>query len=98
MALLTIPDNLTAGVRHACYYDPDVNPTYHHMSVHYNTAVLPARPRKPRDKSKAEAGVPEPWHSAGGPSTLRCTGELRSAELRKTLDEARVELKAVRLT
>ena len=55
--LLTIPDNLRAGVRHACYYDPDVNPTYHHMSVHYNTAVLPARPKKPRDKPKAEAGV-----------------------------------------
>ena len=55
--LLTVPDNLKAGVRHACYYEPDLNPTYHHMAVHYNTAVLPARPAKPRDKAKAEAGV-----------------------------------------
>ena len=54
---LTIPDNLKAGVRHACYYDPDLNPTYHEMAVHYGTAVLPARPGKPRDKPKVEAGV-----------------------------------------
>jgi hypothetical protein len=54
---LTIPDNLKAGVRHPCYYEPDINPTYHEMAVHYGTAVLPARIRKPRDKAKAEAGV-----------------------------------------
>lgn len=54
---LTVPDNLKAGVRHACYYDPDLNPTYHDMSVHYGTAILPTRPVKPRDKAKAEAGV-----------------------------------------
>jgi transposase len=54
---LTVPDNLKAGVRHACYYEPDLNPTYHELAVHYGTAVLPARIRKPRDKAKAEAGV-----------------------------------------
>ncbi len=54
---LTVPDNLKAGVRHACYYEPDLNPTYHELAVHYGTAVLPARVRKPRDKAKAEAGV-----------------------------------------
>jgi transposase len=54
---LTVPDNLKAGVRHPCYYEPDLNPTYHEMAVHYGTAVLPARIRKPRDKAKAEAGV-----------------------------------------
>jgi transposase len=54
---LIVPDNLKSGVRHACYYEPDVNPTYHELAVHYGTAVLPARKRKPRDKAKAEAGV-----------------------------------------
>lgn len=54
---LTVPDNLKAGVRHACYYDPDVNPTYLEMSVHYGTAILPTRPVKPRDKAKVEQGV-----------------------------------------
>ncbi len=54
---LTVPDNLKSGVRHACYYDPDINPTYHEMAVHYGTAILPTRPVKPRDKAKVEAGV-----------------------------------------
>jgi transposase len=54
---LTVPDNLKAGVRQACYYEPDVNPTYQEMAAHYGTAVLPTRTRKPRDKAKAEAGV-----------------------------------------
>jgi len=53
----TVPDNLKTGVRQACYYDPDINPTYHEMAVHYGTAILPTRPGKPRDKAKAEAGV-----------------------------------------
>jgi transposase len=54
---LTVPDNLKAGVRHACYYEPDVNPTYQEMAAHYATAVLPTRTARPRDKAKAEAGV-----------------------------------------
>ena len=53
----TVPDNVKAGVRHACFYDPDFNSTYHEMAVHYGTAVLPTRVREPRDKAKAEAGV-----------------------------------------
>ena len=27
------------------------------MAAHYGVGVLPARPRKPRDKAKVEAGV-----------------------------------------
>lgn len=48
---LLVPDNLKSGVKSACYYEPDVNPTYHEMAVHYGTAVLPTRVRKPRDKA-----------------------------------------------
>ena len=51
------PDNLKSGVSHACFYDPDINPTYQDLAVHYATAVLPARPRRPRDKAKVESGV-----------------------------------------
>ncbi len=54
---VTVPDNLKSGVRSACYYEPDINPTYHEMALHYDTTVLPARVRKPRDKAKVEAGV-----------------------------------------
>ena len=52
-----VPDNLKSGVKSACWYDPEINPTYAELAAHYGTAVLPTRPRKPRDKAKAEAGV-----------------------------------------
>lgn len=52
-----VPDNLRSGVTRACRYEPDLNPTYQAFAEHYGTAVLPARPRKPRDKAKVEVGV-----------------------------------------
>lgn len=54
---LTVPDNLKSGVKHACHYEPDLNPTYQELATHYGTAVLPTRKAKPRDKAKVEAGV-----------------------------------------
>jgi len=52
-----VPDNLKSGVSKACKYEPELNPTYADMAEHYGCSVLPARPRKPRDKAKVEAGV-----------------------------------------
>jgi transposase len=54
---LLVPDNAKVAVIKACLYDPHVNRTYTEMAAHYDTAVLPARPRKPRDKAKVEAAV-----------------------------------------
>jgi len=54
---LTVPDNLKSGVRQACYYEPDVNPTYLHLARHYGTTILPTRVAAPRDKAKVETGV-----------------------------------------
>src|SRR5215831_71692 len=54
---LLVPDNLRTGVRRACRYEPDLNRTYHDMAQHYGVAILPARPRKPRDKAKVESAV-----------------------------------------
>lgn len=54
---LVVPDNLKSATSRACKYDPDVNPTYPQMLEQYNVAVIPARPRKPKDKAKAEVGV-----------------------------------------
>lgn len=54
---LLVPDNLKAGVAKACRYEPELNPTYAELATHYGTAVLPARPYKPRDKAKVEVGV-----------------------------------------
>lgn len=55
--LLVIPDNLKSGVTKACRYEPLLNTSYFEMLSHYETAALPARPYKPRDKAKVEAGV-----------------------------------------
>lgn len=53
----TVPDNLKSGVNKACRYEPELNPTYQDFALHYGITVLPARPYKPRDKAKVEAGV-----------------------------------------
>lgn len=54
---ILVPDNLKSGVKRASFYDPDLNPTYRDLAAHYGVAVLPARPRKPKDKAKVEGGV-----------------------------------------
>jgi len=54
---IIVPDNRKAGVKHSSHYEPDLNPTYQEMAGHYGVAVIPARPRKARDKAKAEVGV-----------------------------------------
>src|SRR5512132_3003019 len=54
---LIVPDNAKAAVIKACLYDPQVNRTYAEMAAHYDTAILPTRPRIPRDKARVEAGV-----------------------------------------
>ncbi len=54
---LVVPDNAKTAVVKACFYDPQVNRTYAEMAAHYGTAILPARPRKPRDKAKVEQAV-----------------------------------------
>lgn len=52
-----VPDNLKSGVTRAHRYEPDLNPAYQDLAVHYGVAILPARVRKPRDKAKVEGGV-----------------------------------------
>src|SRR5947199_4210820 len=54
---LVIPDNLRSGVNKPCFYNPEINRTYGAMAEHYGVGILPARPYRPRDKAKVEAGV-----------------------------------------
>lgn len=54
---IVVPDNLKSGVTKACRYDPDINLAYQQLASHYQIAIIPARPRKPKDKAKAEVGV-----------------------------------------
>jgi len=54
---LLVPDNLKSAVIKADRYTPKINETYAELATHYQTAILPARPYKPKDKAKAEAAV-----------------------------------------
>jgi len=49
---LLVPDNTKVAVIKACLYEPQVNRTYAEMAAHYDTAILRARPRRPRDKDR----------------------------------------------
>lgn len=50
-------DNLKSAVIKASRTEPEINATYQHLGEHYNCVIIPARPRKPGDKAKAEGGV-----------------------------------------
>lgn len=52
-----VPDQLRSAVSHPHRYDPEANRTYTDLADHYGAVIIPARPRKPKDKAKAEAGV-----------------------------------------
>lgn len=54
---ITVPDNLRSGIKRPCRYEPEMNPSYHDLAMHYGTCVIPARVRKPKDKAKAEVAV-----------------------------------------
>ena len=56
---ILIPDNCTTAVNHqkSDWYTVALNKTYHEMAEHYNTAIVPARVRKPKDKPNAEGCV-----------------------------------------
>ena len=41
VAEMTVPDNLKSGITKACFYDPEINPSYAELATHYGTAVLP---------------------------------------------------------
>ncbi len=89
-----VPDNLKSGVVKACLYDPEINRTYAGMAAHYDTAIVPARPRKPRDKAKVEVGVQvvERWILA----RLRNRRFFSLAELNQAIGELLNDLNARR--
>jgi len=87
---ILVPDNLKSGITHPSRYEPDVNPTYNDMALHYGTAVVPARPGKPKDKAKAENAVKfaESWIMAA----LRNHTFFSFAELNKAIAQKLTEL------
>lgn len=85
-----VPDNLKSGVDRAHRYDPGINRAYAEFAEHYGLAILPARVRKPRDKSKVETAVQivERWILA----RLRDRQFFSLVELNAAIDELLNEL------
>ena len=87
---IIVPDNLKSGVNKSCKYEPDINPTYQEMASHYRCVVIPARVKKPKDKSKVETGVKivEQWILA----RLRNIKFFNLADLNNTIRRLLVDL------
>jgi transposase len=49
-----VPDNLKSAVIKTDRYEPELNKLLEDWANHYNTSIIPARSRKPQDKSLAE--------------------------------------------
>ena len=55
---LLVPDNLKTGVtHHKKYEDPIINKVYQEMADYYDTSIVPARVKKPKDKAAVEGTV-----------------------------------------
>jgi len=90
VAQILVPDNLKSGVSKASLYEPDINPTYLDMANYYDTVVIPARVRKPKDKAKVEVAVQvvERWILA----RIRNRQFFSLRQLNETIAELLVEL------
>lgn len=52
-----VPDNLKSAVIKSDKYEPTLNQAFENFASHYNTAVLPTRAYKPKDKALVEGAV-----------------------------------------
>ena len=58
VAKILVPDNCkTAVIHNNNWNDQRINAVYQEMAEHYNTAIIPARVRAPKDKPNAENAV-----------------------------------------
>lgn len=54
---VTVPDQLKSAVTEPSAYEPGIQRSFADFARHYDMAVVPARPRKPKDKAKVEVAV-----------------------------------------
>lgn len=84
-----VPDQLRAAVSQPHRHEPELQRTYEDLGRHFGTAVIPARPRKPRDKAKVEAGVlvAQRWILARLRDETFFSIEALNARIRELLEE-----------
>jgi transposase len=86
---MLVPDNLKVGVTKFHAWDPDLNPNYHRLAQHYGTSIVPARPKRPKDKAKVEKSVQfvETWILAALRNRQFFSLAELNAEIRVLLDK-----------
>ncbi|NRD78543.1 IS21 family transposase [Bacillus sp. BRMEA1] len=86
---IVVSDNLKTGVTKHTSRELVLNPTYKEMANHYNTIVMPARVRSPKDKPSVEGSVGNisTWIIAALRNTHCFSIEELNEEVRKKLDE-----------
>ena len=87
---IIVPDNTATAVVHDNnWYTQELNAVYHEMAEHYNTAIIPARVRKPKDKPNAEGqvGIISTWITAA----LRNEQFFSLSELNRAIREKLIE-------
>lgn len=57
-----VPDNLKSAITKSDKYEPGINERFADFSAHYDTTILPARARKPKDKALVEGSVKIVYH------------------------------------
>lgn len=71
---IIVPDNLKSAVRKTHRYEPDINPSYQQLAMHYQTAIVPARPynlrTKPKQKSLCKSLNDGLWQGSGTKPSL----------------------------
>lgn len=84
-----VPDNLKSAVTKSNRYEPTLNEAFEDFADHYQTTLLPARPRRPRDKSLVEGAVKIVYnkiYSNLSKDLCTCLADL-NAEIRPLLEQ-----------
>jgi transposase len=89
---IVVPDQLRSAVTIPSRSAPGIQRTYADLGRHYGTAIVPARPRKPRDKAKVEVAVQiaQRWILARLRNQTFFSLEELNARIRELLDELNV--------
>ena len=87
---MIVPDNTSTAVNHnGIRKEREINQSYQEFAEHYNTAIIPARIRRPKDKPVAEGSVSRisTWIIAALRNEQFFTMESLNREIRRKLDE-----------
>ena len=89
---IVVPDQLRSAVTIPSRCAPGIQRTYADLGRHYGTAIVPARPRKPRDKAKVEVAVQvaQRWILARLRNQTFFSLQELNARIRELLDELNV--------